>query len=272
MAHASEERSTVAAILQGAVLGPLPAKAAQVFAQLDSEAPAKALAPYNTAFSLGLRGEKLPSLVTVMYNRSSQHVDTLMIQVSGQGCQWLDRHNVLADVVQTFISRIGRVDFAFDFASGLRPEAAFTTDRRTSVLRSNTGETVYAGSVKSDRYLRVYRYNPPHPRADRLRFEFVFKSKAQAKAALETWLYRYTDFASFARAFGVVAAEELKIEGEGEDLAQVGRNPSSSEASSTLWLITAAAPAFRKLCQSGAIADPMAFISQYFLEGLGLDE
>lgn len=268
LGHANDERPVLSMLLESLLLAPLGAKTQAALRGLDSETPVKALAPYNSAFAFGLRQSGQSTLITVMYNRSSPSVDTMLVQVSGQGCAWLDAQGILADVVTAFLGRIGRVDFAFDFACDYQPEDAFTTERRTSILRSNTGTTIYAGSPKSDRYARVYRYAAPHPRADRLRFEFVFKSKPQAKAALETWLYKYTDFSTFCTAFGLQPVPSLaEGEGEGEALAPVPRNPSSSEASTTLWLIQAAAPAFRRLVAQGAIKDAEAFLNQYFLNG-----
>jgi hypothetical protein len=265
MQHANDEREAIAYILEAGLSSRIGA-AATALEELDTAAPVKALAPYDTAIALGSRGDRLKGLMTVMYNRKSTRVDTVLIQIPGAGCQWLEGRGALTPIIGAMLDRIGRVDFAFDFATELDPEIAFSTDRRTSILRSNTGTTVYSGSIKSDRYMRCYRYAPPHPRADRLRFEFVFKSKKQARSALETYLYRSIEFGSFCRSFGIVTHEAIGSS-EGDDLATVSRNPSSSEASTTMWLIEAAAPAFRRLVASGAIADPEAFLRSYFLEG-----
>lgn len=265
MTHANDERDILRYILEAGLTSRVGAAAAAL-EDLDTAAPVKALAPYDTAIALGSRGDRLKGLMTVMYNRKSPRVDTVLIQIPGAGCQWFEGRGVLVHIVTAMLDRIGRVDFAFDFATDLDPETAFATDRRTSIMRSNTGTTVYVGSIKSDRYARVYRYAPPHPRSDRLRFEFVFKSKKQARAALETWLYRSIEFGSFCRSFAIAPAAALGG-GDGDDLAAVPRNPSSSEAGTTMWLIEAAAPAFRRLVASGAIADPEAFLRSYFLEG-----
>jgi len=40
---------------------------------------------------------------------------------------------------------------------------------------SQSGETVYLGSPKSEYMARIYRYNKPHPRADLLRSEIVYR-------------------------------------------------------------------------------------------------
>ncbi len=258
------ERETISAILEsefGARMGP---ESLEAFAELDAQSTVKALAPYDTAIALGQRnGHK--NNMTIMYNSKSRKVDTILIQFSGSGCAWLEDQGILAAVASAWIDRIGRVDFAFDHATDLEPELAFATETRTSILRSNTGTTVYSGSIKSDRYMRCYRYNPPHPRADRLRFEFVFKSKAQARTALETWLYKQPSFASFCKSFRISPHESLASL-EGDPLAKVSRNPSSNEASTTLWLIEAAGPAFKRLCASGAIESPEIFLKQYFLD------
>lgn len=54
-------------------------------------------------------------------------------------------------------------------------------------VHSESGETFYVGSPKSDRMARVYRYFSPHPRSSDLRVEHVFR-RAQAKALAESIL------------------------------------------------------------------------------------
>ena len=259
------ERQALSTVLEAAFAARVSRAVLEGLASLDAQSTVKALAPYDTAIGLGLRASGMANLMTVMYNSKSRKVDTMLIQFSGAGCAWLEEQGLIVEIVSAWIDRIGRVDFAYDFLTDMSPEHAFETENRTSILRSNTGTTVYSGSLKSDRYMRCYRYNPPHPRADRLRFEFVFKSKPQARAALETWLYKSPTFASVCQSFRIRPNEAFDSS-EGDPLGKVGRNPSASEASTTLWLIEAAASAFKRLCSTGAIAEPEMFLKQYFLD------
>lgn len=259
------ERQALSSVLESAFEARVRPHVIEALTALDAQTTVKALAPYDTAIALGLRAQGRANLMTVMYNSKSRKVDTMLIQFSGAGCAWLEEQGIIVEIVSGWIDRIGRVDFAYDFLTDMSPEHAFETENRTSILRSNTGTTVYSGSLKSDRYMRCYRYNPPHPRADRLRFEFVFKSKSQARAALETWLYKSPTFASVCQSFRVTPNPAFDAS-EGDPLAKVGRNPSSSEASTTLWLIEAAGPAFKRLCAQGAIEEPEKFLKKYFLD------
>lgn len=86
-------------------------------------------------------------------------------------------------------SNISRLDIAIDIETDMTPreytgrgyDARFTTKETIS---SSTGETVYIGSRKSDRYVRVYRYTgPEHPRSHLLRIEFVLKDEYATGAA-----------------------------------------------------------------------------------------
>jgi len=105
-----------------------------------------------------------------------------LIEVSGTGCDWLYKRGVLLRTLSAVRNRLTRIDVACDILTDVRP-LAFATDRTIKRFKayshhqSDTGETVYIGSRTSNRYVRVYRYAPPHERAPFLRVEFVVKGK-----------------------------------------------------------------------------------------------
>lgn len=116
----------------------------------------------------------------------------VLAEIEGSGCEQLETSGRMHDVVELALERITRVDIATDIQTETTPQDF--TDQRTNKRHkshetavSSTGTTVYIGSRKSDRYCRVYRYAEPHPRADRLRIECVYRGP-QAVALARTWL------------------------------------------------------------------------------------
>lgn len=83
--------------------------------------------------------------------------------------------------------KLTRLDIARDFDTDLYPVALrdYIGDQRkrtSGLITSDTGQTASFGSRSSDKYLRVYRYDPPHPRSETLRFEWEIKGKACVQA------------------------------------------------------------------------------------------
>lgn len=111
------------------------------------------------------------------------------IEVSGQACgrvtpeEW---HATLA----AWGGALSRLDIAVDMACDVTPrqfeqQATDSKVKTRSQFVSSTGETVYLGSRSSERYVRIYRYNAPHPRSHLLRTEFQLKH-GYANAAAES--------------------------------------------------------------------------------------
>jgi len=110
----------------------------------------------------------------------------ILIEHTGQGCQLLNDNGNLADVIATYADRATRIDIASDiltetmpadFYKQSSPQKRITASGHQS---SDSGQTIYVGSKKSDRTVKVYRYFPPHPRAEFLRIEYTYR-KQQAK-------------------------------------------------------------------------------------------
>lgn len=117
-----------------------------------------------------------------------------LVEISGQGCDWLEGNGQLLNVLALCKKRLTRLDIATDILTAITPlefvaQREETRFRTHSEFVSETGTTCYIGSRTSNRYARVYRYNPPHERAHLLRIEYVVKAedaKATAQAVLES--------------------------------------------------------------------------------------
>lgn len=112
----------------------------------------------------------------------------VLYEVAGRACEGLRTHASACKFLSPIVERITRLDYAVDVQCDTRP--AHFSDKRShkgfrsiSYIQSDTGETVYVGSPKSDRFCRVYRYNKPHPRHNLLRVEFVFRRGLARNAA-----------------------------------------------------------------------------------------
>lgn len=132
----------------------------------------------------------------------SSPTDTVLIEISGRTASEISDFDTAQRLLIGVMDRVTRVDIAVDVFTGTGP-IAFTSAgynnrfRTSSQVVSSTGETVYVGSRKSDRYCRVYRYSSPHPRSDRLRVEYVFRGKLARVAIVELKACRtWADIAS----------------------------------------------------------------------------
>jgi len=136
--------------------------------------------------------------------------------------------------------------------------------RSSGYQKSETGETCYVGSQKSDRYARVYRYNEPHPRAHLLRIEHVFRKDYAKLVAKQCVNADVADVAAAAgKAFGwahpvwdVQAIQDC-------DISLVGER--RDDGKTVYWLVNSCAPAFKRLVETGGINDAEAFLTRYFL-------
>lgn len=206
----------------------------------------------------------------MFYNQKLPHC---LMELSGIACKSARAFDLMELLVQDSLPRITRIDIAVDIATDTKPievinEGISGRFSSLSQIVSPDGDTVYVGSRKSDRFLRIYRYNPPHPRSDLLRFEFVFKREhAVAIAdALISSNFDYIGIAQSCRAAYALEFAKWPIHGDEVDISV---NYDQRTASKTLrWIMLQVAPAFQKLCKDGVIDDPKRFLSTYFLKGL----
>lgn len=182
----------------------------------------------------------------------------ILYEISGRACEGLRTDEAARSFLSPIIERVTRLDYAVDIRGETRP-TSFCNERKhqgfrsLSYIRSETGETVYVGSPKSDRFCRVYRYNSPHPRSHLLRIEFVFRrglakdaaraicsvgSKQQFIAALgNTYGWAHKDWTP-----EVETDERLKT-------AIVTR----ADEDTVAWLYKQVAPALRRLIRTDGI-------------------
>lgn len=120
----------------------------------------------------------------VRFGGSANHI---LVELPGTCCQQLRDDDAFDLIVTEAAERLTRLDIAVDFPAGGSPldfVSAGYNERFAShaELVSESGTTCYVGSMKSERFARVYRYDAPHPRAGVLRVETVLRSD-YAKAA-----------------------------------------------------------------------------------------
>jgi hypothetical protein len=122
---------------------------------------------------------------TIFYHPNLTHA---LIEVSGQGCEQLQEKALLRKVMSAALPRLTRLDIASDILTTTQP-LEFAPERHGQRFKthsefvSSSGTTCYVGSRSSERYARVYRYNPPHQRSHLLRIEHVLKTETARAAA-----------------------------------------------------------------------------------------
>ena len=230
-----------------------------VFSTMDDMQIGKGRPPYNQ--SINFTGGMIAM---------NEKVDNILVEFTGIGCQKLRQANVLDSVVEIAQNRLSRLDLAVDIETSAMPTKVVENGisgrfKSKSVVQSGTGETVYIGSRKSSRYLRVYRYFSPHPRHKQLRFEFVFR-KQYAKDIGLSLIRSNFDYKGAMAQCGI----DYGIEHECWDVrnAAIDLNltpPNKSKAGTMLWLVSTVAPAFKRLCKDQIITDPQKFLEEHFL-------
>jgi DNA relaxase NicK len=186
----------------------------------------------------------------------------ILVEITGRGCAAINPLTYLANLLQLQhdrlrLLRITRLDIAEDYQTDLSPFDAVTqwgiNDRikTRNVHNSQSGQTFYVGSRRSDRFVRVYRYNEPHPRADSLRVEFQF-NKTVAGKIVDKLVSReaYTD-----DIFRGAAQATFKNYPSRADLpaASVTRTHERGKAGSVVWVHRQVIPALKNLIASGEI-------------------
>jgi len=226
----------------------------------DWEKQERSRAPYSDAWVQSEGG------VTLFASPNLTHA---CIEISGKGCERLITNGNLQKILDSCKERVTRIDIACDIETDLKPsdfvkETSHERMRTSGQVISDTGETCYVGSQKSERYARVYRYNKPHPRSHLLRVEHVFR-KDYAKRVAEA--LTVSDIDALSRSAGLAfgwahSAWDTTI----IDSPDISITKERGSAGNTVfWLVNSVAPAFKRLCETGAISDPEAFIRTYFL-------
>lgn len=216
-------------------------------------------APYTDAWQLGDSG------ITLFASPNLTHA---CVELSGAGCEHLINLGALNEVLTKCCERVTRIDIATDIETLTTP-IEFTTKlnhermRSCGYQKSESGETCYIGSQKSDRYARVYRYNAPHPRSHLLRIEHVFRRQYAKSVALACVNANVESIETAAgRIFGW---NHLLWKPSDVEYVDISITSAERKANGTIfWLIKSCAPAFKRLCADGTIRDPQQFFNSYF--------
>jgi len=226
----------------------------------DWEKQERSRAPYTDAWVVKGGG------ITLFASPNLTHC---CIEISGQGCERLIAADLLQKVLAACHERVTRIDIASDIETKISPdEFVEKVDhermRSSGSQHSDTGDTCYVGSQKSDRYARVYRYSEPHPRAHLLRVEHVFRKEYAKKVAIQCTNTTLDGIAKSAGlAFGWSHAVWKTDQVEGVDISVVSERRNTGKT--VHWLIDSAAASFKRLCADGTIKDPEDFLRRYFL-------
>lgn len=108
------------------------------------------------------------------------------VSITGAGCESV--RDGLREHIALVQDQVTRIDIALDFGKYSFDPATLApkiTARSRALITSDNGTTLYIGSRTSDAFVRVYRYNSPHPRAGNTRAEAEFKGAYARRVASE---------------------------------------------------------------------------------------
>lgn len=184
-------------------------------------------------------------------------------EASGQACQKA-RHYMTA-LCTAFDGLFTRLDLAVDIETDVTP-SAFAEQAKPpliktrSVMQSSTGETVYIGSRTSEKFVRIYRYNAPHPRAHLLRAEFQLK-KAYANGLARRIVDGVT-LESLASGFGQQFHFKHPCWNVSPEPTRIKVASHAQSGNTIAWLTQTVAPLMRRLQAEGRL-DVEAWIAEY---------
>lgn len=181
---------------------------------------------------------------------------TVLVSLSGRACAAVDCVAYLKSIPpkthRLQLLNVSRLDVAFDIDSEKTPAELVAnwgvngriTSRYTDITKS--GHTEYIGAKTSDRFVRVYRYNEPHPRAGIPRVEFQFNKRIANKIANQLRNDKTTVKAVFAATwnktfripFATSATHEAVVTGDYSERSNSG---------TVVWFYTQVVPALRRL-------------------------
>ena len=200
---------------------------------------------------------------------ASPNLTHATVEISGSGCERLIGAGEMEKVLSGCAGRVTRIDIACDIETDTLP-LEFVSQTNHNRMRSSghhdseTGLTRYVGSKESERFARVYRYFPPHPRAHLLRVEHVFRrdyAKQVARAIVANTVSEVG--ISCGTAFGW-AHRDWDIAADFTPDISI-TSPEKNAGKTVSWLVRSVAPAVRRLIADGTIRDPEAFFEAYFM-------
>lgn len=191
---------------------------------------------------------------TVYWNPTRQFS---LVEFTGTGCMMLRRHELLSKFINLYKEYFTRIDIATDIECDTRPVhfVEYLQQNRfksSCIIESTTGETYYVGSQKSDRFCRVYRYAPPHPRSNLLRVEFVLRDNDAKMFGASLQQSRLSSLVSaLGNTFGFSHPSWMEKRSDAP-LASYPRE--TGQGKTERWLLTQVLPAIEKLLENGGDA------------------
>lgn len=231
---------------------------------MDAEfVPMKGRKPY--AF-----GWQWPTSGVTVY--ASTRLGHFLVEISGRGCDRLEDKGWLYTALECFSDRLTRLDVACDMLTDVHPtEFALKRNLKAfktfSEFHSKDGDTYYVGSMHSDRYARVYRYNPPHERAHLLRVEMVLR-KEQARLASQSILKDGLDHYATALGNTYGWSHDAWKPGSPFDKKAAAWRPERRQGNTLFWLNSTVASSLISLHRQGVI-DVVQWFDDNILKRLG---
>jgi hypothetical protein len=167
------------------------------------------------------------------------------------------------------------VDIAVDIDTQIAPDV-FCAHREKGHFKawsealSASGHTVYVGSKKSDRYARVYRYFPPHPRSRFLRVEHVLKGEQAKLAASQIDTFGIDAFVTMiGNTFGW--KHEIWSPIIDTDESVMAWRPERRQGKTVAWIFKTVIPCMAKLIHDNAldVHEVRAEFAKYGIDDLG---
>jgi len=191
-----------------------------------------------------------------------------LMELTGGGCHYARNQGVLTDLLHCMQQTLTRLDIAVDMLTETRPRDFVAAGHSKRIKTRNdrvsdTGETVTLGSWHSDRFVNVYRYNEPHPRADKLRVEFRLKREYARNAVPYILDYSVKHLVGMLQSSYQFNHRDWRVEDMKERLP--GRPDNKKSESTLMWILKQVAPAVRKLIREGVIDEPHDFFEEHFM-------
>jgi hypothetical protein len=191
--------------------------------------------------------------VVILFNPSIPHA---LIEITGQGCTAIGNESLIT-LLENVLERLTRLDVALDIETPITPaqivsEGYSERFKGVNYWHEESGESYYVGSKKSDRYVRVYRWHEPHPRAHLLRFEYVTRretAKATARHAIEHGLEHTLGSLSHVFSWQHPAASQYDT---GQRI-KAWSEPHKKSVGTMRWVVKAVFPALERLQSEGAL-------------------
>lgn len=194
---------------------------------------------------------------------------TVLVEISGSGCEWLRERDLLMPVIQATYERCTRIDIAVDIDDGglvdaIMDSAGNNRMKSREAKDTPTGYTRYMGARTSEKFLRIYEYKDPHPRAGVTRVEYEHK-KRQAKITAG-WVTQMS-VEDVADSIGKIYDWKHEMMKPSDYVPKMPSPVSAArtDAGKLSWIYKQVAPAIQKLIAEGKVRDPEQWLIDTFM-------